>query len=98
MALITLNVDYKTYHVEVEPEESLLKVLRTKLAIGNSGEFCDTGICGNCTVLLDGVSTQVCNVPAVKVNNANIVTLNSNVFNATQPTNKVNCIGLCLTI
>lgn len=98
MSLITLNVDSKYYHVRVNQEETLLHVLRQRLNIGSAISYCETGICGNCSVLYNGVPRQVCRIKAKEANHAKIVTLPGNLLNASQPKLEVECSGLCLTL
>ncbi len=55
-----LNVNGKAYKVKVEPDEPLLWVLRDDLKLTGSKFGCGVGICGACTVLIDGVPRRSC--------------------------------------
>ncbi len=98
MALITLSVNSKVYRIDVTADENLLEVLRNKLKMGTPTENCGTGVCGNCSILLNGVSQQVCKVTAAEAHMGNIITIDSNCFNASQPVPELDCSGICLTL
>jgi aerobic-type carbon monoxide dehydrogenase small subunit (CoxS/CutS family) len=63
----TINVNGKNYRVKVEPDEPLLWVLRDDLRLTGSKFGCGVGICGSCSVLIDGVSRRSCCVHVVNV-------------------------------
>jgi aerobic-type carbon monoxide dehydrogenase small subunit (CoxS/CutS family) len=65
MALHTLKVNGTSHEVELEPDTPLLYVLRNDLGLKGPRFGCGLGQCGACTVLLDGVATRSCIVPAV---------------------------------
>jgi len=56
----TLKVNGKKYKVKVEPDEPLLWVLRDDLKLTGSKFGCGLGICGACTVLIDGTPRRSC--------------------------------------
>lgn len=72
---VTLNVNGITYHEEIEPDESLLSVLRERLEFTGTKEGCDEGECGACSVLLDGRVVDSCILLALAVQGARIVTI-----------------------
>jgi xanthine dehydrogenase YagT iron-sulfur-binding subunit len=49
-----LNVNGAERSVEVDGLETLLTTLRERLALLGSKRGCDQGVCGACTVLMDG--------------------------------------------
>ncbi|MCK4930617.1 MAG: (2Fe-2S)-binding protein [Candidatus Aminicenantes bacterium] len=55
-----LNVNGKNYNVKVEPDEPLLWVLRDDLKLTGSKFGCGVGVCGACSVLIDGVARRSC--------------------------------------
>jgi aerobic-type carbon monoxide dehydrogenase small subunit (CoxS/CutS family) len=55
-----LNVNGKPHSVDVEPERSLLSVLRDDLDLTGSKYGCGEGKCGACTVLIDGQAAHSC--------------------------------------
>src|SRR5208283_4171344 len=52
--LVTLNVNGRSYTLEIEPRRTLLDTLRYDLNMTGSKKVCDMGECGACTVLIDG--------------------------------------------
>jgi carbon-monoxide dehydrogenase small subunit len=61
--------------LDVEPNDTLLEVLREKLGIKSPKTGCDRGDCGSCTVFLDGKTVRSCLVLAAEADNSEIVTL-----------------------
>lgn len=57
-----LLVNQQTYEVG-DPEEKLLWVLRDELGLTGTKFGCGVGICGSCTVHLDGVAVRSCQLP-----------------------------------
>jgi aerobic-type carbon monoxide dehydrogenase small subunit (CoxS/CutS family) len=61
MANVTeLHVNGQRRRVDVDPEQSLLSVLRDELDLTGSKYGCGEGRCGACTVLIDGHATRSC--------------------------------------
>ncbi|NOR13989.1 MAG: 2Fe-2S iron-sulfur cluster binding domain-containing protein [Candidatus Aminicenantes bacterium] len=63
----TLNVNGKDHRVRVEPDEPLLWVLRDNLRLTGSKFGCGVGICGACSVLIDGVARRSCCIQVANV-------------------------------
>ena len=57
---ITLNVNGQQHTLEVEPERLLVDILRYDLGLTGTKEGCSVGVCGACTVLLDGKTVSSC--------------------------------------
>ena len=55
--LMELRVNDKLYEVIVEPRRTLVDVLRHDLGLTGTHVGCEHGICGACTVLIDGART-----------------------------------------
>jgi carbon-monoxide dehydrogenase small subunit len=72
---ITLSVNGERWEVGVEPNETLLEVLREKIGIKSPKVGCERGDCGSCTVLLDGRTVRSCLVLAVEADGREIVTV-----------------------
>jgi carbon-monoxide dehydrogenase small subunit len=72
---IELNVNGRTVHVQVAPEELLLDVLRNQLGLLGAKEGCSTGECGACTVLMDGRPVNACLILAVRAQGVEITTI-----------------------
>jgi carbon-monoxide dehydrogenase small subunit len=72
---LSLVVNGETNVVSVEPNWTLLKVLREVLGLTGTKEGCATGACGACTVLLDGDPIYTCLSLAATVENRAIETI-----------------------
>lgn len=62
-AIFELQVNGKSHRIDVDPEESLLTVLRDHLDLMGSKYGCGEGQCGACTVLIDGNPRRSCSTP-----------------------------------
>lgn len=75
MQNITFNLNGKDTTIAVEPQETLLRLLREKLLLTGTKMGCEESECGACTVLIDGRPVNSCTVPAAKVNGKKVVTI-----------------------
>ena len=75
MADITLRVNGSEKKVSVSPETPLLWVLRDTLALTGTKFGCGAGLCGACTVHLDGSPTRSCVTPVSQASGKNITTI-----------------------
>lgn len=60
MATIRLAINEKSYSVDIDPQTSLLSVLREHLDLSGSKYGCGEGQCGACTVLIEGKAQRSC--------------------------------------
>ena len=60
MAAIRLAINGKSYSVDTDPQTSLLTVLREDLDLTGSKYGCGEGMCGACTVLINGKAQRSC--------------------------------------
>lgn len=58
--MIELNVNGKSYQADVDPETPLLWVLRDHLELLGTKYACGEGVCGSCTVHIDGEARRSC--------------------------------------
>jgi len=72
---ISVIVNGVTYERRVPPRRSLVDFLRDDLALTGTHVGCEHGICGACTVMLDGVPIRSCIVYAVQADGASITTV-----------------------
>ena len=72
---MTLRVNGESHDVSVEDGEPLLYVLRNQLGLNGPRFGCGKAQCGACAVLVDGVSTRSCVLPAAAVADRSVVTL-----------------------
>ncbi|HAO55997.1 MAG: (2Fe-2S)-binding protein [Pseudomonadales bacterium] len=59
----TISVNGKIHEVEAEDDTPLLWVLRDHLDMTGTKFGCGKGLCGACTVNIDGVATRSCQIP-----------------------------------
>ncbi|ARQ02664.1 (2Fe-2S)-binding protein [Pseudorhodoplanes sinuspersici] len=72
---ISLNVNGRTCDVDVEPRKTLLDTLREDLALVGSHAGCEHGVCGACTILLDGEPARACLMFAAQADGYEITTI-----------------------
>jgi carbon-monoxide dehydrogenase small subunit len=72
---IRLIVNGREEIVEVNPYDSLLKVLREYLGLTGPKRGCDYGGCGACTVVVNGKAVYSCMYPAMKADGKEITTI-----------------------
>ena len=75
MANIALNVNGKKLTVDVDPQTSLLSVLRNDLDLTGTKYGCGESQCGACTVIIDGQQTRSCITQVGRVANKQITTI-----------------------
>jgi isoquinoline 1-oxidoreductase alpha subunit len=73
--MIALVVNGKKQMVDVAPDTPLLWVIREKLALTGTKYGCGEGICGSCTVLIDGKAERSCITPVGQVQGKRITTI-----------------------
>ena len=72
---ITVTVNGQRHEREVEPRRLLSDFLREDLRLTGTHVGCEHGVCGSCTVLMDGQSTRSCLTFAVMADGAEIDTI-----------------------
>jgi carbon-monoxide dehydrogenase small subunit len=72
---ISATINGKPVHVSVEPRTSLADLLREELRLTATHLGCEQGVCGACTVLIDGQPARACIALAVGLEGADIRTL-----------------------
>ncbi|MDO8299243.1 (2Fe-2S)-binding protein [Lacisediminimonas sp.] len=70
---VTINGQRASY--DVEPRQHLVDFLRTELELTGSHLGCEHGVCGACTVKLDGVIVRGCLVLAVQADGKTVQTI-----------------------
>ncbi|MFJ2865997.1 (2Fe-2S)-binding protein [Kitasatospora sp. NPDC087314] len=72
---ITLTVNGRGYELDVEPRRLLADVLRDDCGLTGTHLGCEHGICGACTVLMDGQAVRSCLVLAVQCDGSSLRTV-----------------------
>lgn len=72
---VSLKVNGVQYERDVEARMTLADFLRHELHLGGTHVGCEHGICGVCTVLIDGASARSCLTFAVQADGADITTV-----------------------
>ena len=72
---IQFNLNHEKKVISVDPDRSLLWVLRNDLTLTGTKYGCGLGHCGSCTVLVDNKAVRSCMVTADFINDKNVVTI-----------------------
>ena len=75
MIPVSVWVNGRRYHEEVEPRLLLSDFIRHRLGLTGTHVGCEHGVCGACTVRLDGVAVRSCLLLAVQAQGCEIVTV-----------------------
>jgi isoquinoline 1-oxidoreductase subunit alpha len=75
LANITLSINGQSRTIDVEPEVPLLWVLRDEVGLTGTKFGCGRGLCGACTVHLDGAAVRSCVTPVGTVGQRRVTTI-----------------------
>ena len=75
MSSFDLQINGQAYTVEAEAQMPLLWVLRNVLGVTGTKFSCGMGLCGSCTVLIDGEPTRSCVTPVESLTGKTITTI-----------------------
>lgn len=75
MSAVTLKINGQSYIVDAAPDMPLLWALRDKLDLVGTKYSCGIGVCGSCTVLVNGLPMRSCTMPAASAAGADITTI-----------------------
>jgi len=73
--MISLDVNGKLFKVEVRPDVPLLWVIREQLGLAGTKYGCGEGLCGACTVHIDGDAIPSCQIPVKDAQGKRITTI-----------------------
>ena len=72
---VSFEVNRRSVEIEVEPRMSLVDCLRDELRLTGTHIGCEHGVCGACTVIVDGDAVRSCLMLAVQAEGSSIVTV-----------------------
>jgi xanthine dehydrogenase YagT iron-sulfur-binding subunit len=72
---VQLTVNGKRLNLNVEPRMTLLNALRNKADLTGNKRGCDRGVCGACTMIIDGRTIYSCSTLAIEVQGKQIRTV-----------------------
>ena len=72
---VSLTVNGETREIDVEPRLTLLDALRDELRLTGCHTGCEHGVCGACTILIDGAPARACLLFAVQADGLDITTI-----------------------
>jgi len=72
---VELTVNGRAYRVVVEPRKTLVDVLREDLGLTGTHVGCEHGVCGACTIRMNGRSVRACLLLAVQAEGADLATV-----------------------
>ena len=75
--IISINVDGRQHSATAEPRVTLVDFLRHNLQLSGTRVGCEHGVCGACTILVDGSAVRSCLMLAVQAEHKNIHTIAS---------------------
>jgi len=72
---ITTTINGRARELLVKPNETLLEILRSELHLKGTVEGCGVGVCGSCTVLVDGRPVSSCLMLSTNVEGKSVTTI-----------------------
>ena len=72
---VAVTVNGRQYQADIEPRTTLADFIRHTLRLTGTHVGCEHGVCGACTVLVDGVSARSCLMLAAQVDGSVITTV-----------------------
>lgn len=72
---VSFELNGEDMHVEVEPRLTLGDCIRHELHLSGTHIGCEHGVCGACTIIVDGAAVRSCLMLAVQASGARIVTI-----------------------
>jgi carbon-monoxide dehydrogenase small subunit len=72
---ITLNINGRNYALRVEPRRTLADTLRDECGLTGTNSGCEHGVCGTCTIIIDGDPVRSCLMFAVQAQGRTIRTV-----------------------
>lgn len=73
--VLKITVNGRLYDLYIKPKTLLIEVLRDHLQLTGAKRGCDTGSCGACTVILDGMAVKSCSILALQADGNEVTTV-----------------------
>lgn len=73
--VLHMTVNGEPRKIPVPPDRRLVDLIRIDLGLTGTKEACSVGVCGVCSVLVDGALVSACLVPAVRVDGTDLTTI-----------------------
>ena len=86
--MVAMNVNGEPVSVAAEPDTALLWVLREHLGLTGTKFGCGAGLCGACTVHVDGRAVRACQTTLASVEGASVTTIEGLSPDASHPLQK----------
>jgi isoquinoline 1-oxidoreductase alpha subunit len=96
MSKLAITINGKSHLIDVPPDTPLLWVLRDALGLTGTKYGCGLGLCGACTVHLEGEARRSCQTPVSSVGAKKITTIEGLVENESVPTRDRKKVGISL--
>ncbi|MHA6795439.1 (2Fe-2S)-binding protein [Pseudonocardia bannensis] len=72
---VTVSVNGEQHRLDIEPRRTLADALREDLGLTGTHLGCEHGVCGACTVLVDGEPARACLMFAVQADGCSVTTV-----------------------
>jgi carbon-monoxide dehydrogenase small subunit len=72
---IRLTINGQLYKLSVEPNQTLVDIIRNEIGLTGTKKGCGSGDCGACTVILDGKPVNSCLILGVEVDKSEVLTI-----------------------
>ncbi|MDH4189308.1 MAG: (2Fe-2S)-binding protein [Betaproteobacteria bacterium] len=86
--MLTFSLNGRQVSVQAEPKTPLLWILREHLNLSGTKYGCGAGLCGACTVHLNGAAVRSCQVEAAQLDGARVVTIEGLSADSSHPLQK----------
>jgi aerobic-type carbon monoxide dehydrogenase small subunit (CoxS/CutS family) len=73
--MVSLDINGRKYDVDIAPDIPLLWVIREHLKLTGTKYGCGIGMCGSCTVHVDGKAQRSCQIPVADAQGKKITTI-----------------------
>ncbi|RMD56040.1 MAG: (2Fe-2S)-binding protein [Nitrospirae bacterium] len=73
--MIKLNINGKVYNIEADPDTPLLWIIREHLQLYGTKYGCGIGLCGACTIHINGRAERSCQISAIDAVDKKITTI-----------------------